>query len=77
MVGLIIPAGREQSFSTAMSEVVAVLVVLSVAVGIQSLPWMDSTVGIAATHAVGLGVALGLYIAVAREQSRKPLVGAS
>lgn len=77
MVGLIIPAGREQSFSTAMSEVVAVLVVLSVAVGIQSLPWMDSTVGIVATHAVGLGVALGLYIAVAREQSRKPLVGAS
>jgi hypothetical protein len=77
VVGLIIPAGREQSFSTAMSEVVAVLVVLSVAVGIQSLPWMDSTVGMIATHAVGLGVALGLYIAVAREQSRKPLVGAS
>lgn len=75
VVGLVIPVGREQSFGSAASEVVAVLVVLSVAVGVQALPWMDSTIGIVLTHAVGLATALTLYVAVARERSSRPLAG--
>lgn len=77
VVGLVIPVGREQSFGSAASEVVAVLVVLSVAVGIRALPWMSSTTGIVVTHFIGLAGALGLYLALAREHSSKPLVGVS
>lgn len=37
--------------------------------------WMDSTIGIVLTHAVGLAAALTLYVAVARETSSRPLAG--
>jgi hypothetical protein len=73
LVGIVLPVSGEQSLGNAFSEMVAVLVILSIAFGIQSLPWMTSTVGAALTYVASAVVGATLYIVIAREQSRDPL----
>ena len=68
VVGLLLPVSREQSLSGALSESVAILVVLSIAIGLQAVPWLDTTPVYAATCAAAVGGLIGLYVALARAQ---------
>lgn len=74
VVGLVLPVSREQSLSAAMSEGVAVLIVFSVTLGYQSLPWVGSQAGYLISHAVGIGMLLVLYVALARASTRSTVL---
>lgn len=71
LVGLLLPVTRDQSVGGSLSESVAVIVVLSVAVGFQWLPWGDSGIAYLAACFVVIGLLLGGYSVVARVQMRQ------
>lgn len=72
VVGLLLPVGREQSLSGAMSEAVAIIVVVSIALGFQSLPGVDTPVGYVVAHAVGILGLVGAYVLLARSSVGAP-----
>jgi hypothetical protein len=71
VIGLLLPVSREQSLSGALSESVAILVVLSIAIGLQTLPWIDTTFVYLATCAVAAAALVCTYIALARANVRE------
>lgn len=70
VVGLLMPVSRQQSLSGALSECVAIVIVLSIAVGLQTLPSSSATValGVCTVAATGL---VYLYVLFARVQVRE------
>jgi hypothetical protein len=74
IVGLLLPVTREQSLGGSLSESVAVIVVLSVVVGFQWLPWGDDLALYLASCALVVGLLIGGYWAIARVQMRQWLL---
>ena len=71
VVGLLLPVNRQQSLSGALSECVAIVIVLSVTIGLQSIPWLQGAVVYLCTCvAVAVGLVY-LYVAMARVQVRE------
>jgi hypothetical protein len=73
LVGLLLPVSRQQSLSGAMSETVAILVVLSIGVGMQAVPWIDTSAIYVITCAVVVAALIGAYVLLARAQVRQTL----
>jgi hypothetical protein len=74
VVGLLLPVSQEQSLGTAFSELVAVGIVFSVPMVLQSLPLPNSTIFFVIAHIGGMAALLGIYLVVGRECSRHRLI---
>lgn len=72
VVGLLLPVSRQQSLSGALSECVAIVIVLSIAIGLQALPLGSTAVYVVGCAVVALGL-VALYAALARVQVRETL----
>lgn len=70
IVGLLMPVSRQQSLSGALSECVAILIVLSIAIGLQAVPAGSAAAAVGACLAIVAGLVYS-YIALARVQARE------
>jgi hypothetical protein len=73
VVGLLLPVSRQQSLSGALSESVAIVIVLTIAVGLQTIPFLDAAVPLLVACVVLAGGLVLLYIALARMTVRETL----
>ncbi len=73
VVGLLVPANREQSLSASFSESFGMVAVISVGVGLQSLPFIRSQAAFIALCAAAVAILGAIYVFAAHQRDREAL----